>query len=592
MTELTNDIFGSRAPAPEIGERLPREEPIALGRVAVGFGAEAASGRQHTGDDGGDDYEKALACIKAFSSFVMPEASQNLDWRQRAACRQAEDPDLFFPISDKGPSVAQEAEAKSICEECGVKGQCLDWALETGQTGIWGGTNEDERRRIRRPAIALQLRHASPAAEIEKNERWRNRIPKPRYTAGAHWVAGFAGNFGQFRRGVNQNSERYDFEEQDRLVALVADGLKAEEALPGEQDGTKRPFLEENIAGGRGAREALADSFATRATYLAWQKWERGSAGYEHLEEVTQAALLGLMEGIVGYAKLPEEDRHAFLVYADKTMDLAIGNAMTEIYLSKSFDRKHRNAGGLGKFLKARRELFEKHAREPSIAEIADAIDEEYAHTFVLGSYATKMALYGSGSGGATTDDNAYEFLEDDPLYKPRSKSEQAEILTERALEFLGPQARQMIELRLGLNGEMALPVQEIARKLQLNESSVSAAYTRDVKRLKAVMAGLQEGDLDFEELRKSSVRNVLSIFSFAGVAAPESARLDDLKTIAYEYVESYSKSDRELRAMARLYNLVDGSAAMTQRDIATELGISPAMLRQVEGTVLQRMNR
>lgn len=592
MAELTNDIFGSRAPAPETGERLPREEPTALGRVAVGFGAEAASGRQHAGGDEAGDYEKALACIKAFASFVMPEASQNLDWRQRAACRQAEDPDLFFPISDKGPSVAQEAEARSICGECGVKGQCLDWALETGETGIWGGTNEDERRRMRRSAIELQLRHASPAAEIEKNERWRNRIPKPRYMVDERWAAGFAGGFDQFRRGVNQNSERYDFEKQDRLVALVADGLKAEEALPGEQDETKRSLLEENIAGGRGAREALANSFATRATYLARQKWERGSAGYEHLEEVTQVALLGLMEAIVGYAKLPEEDRHAFLAYADKTMSVAIGDAMREIYLRKSFDRKHRDVRGLRKFFKARRELSEEHAREPSIAEIADTIDEEYTHTFVLGRYATEMVLYGSGSGGTTTDDNAYEFFEGEPLHKPRSKSEQAEILTERALEFLDPQARQMIELRLGLNGEMALPVQEIARKLQLNEAPVSSAYTRDTKRLEAVIVGLQEGDLDFEELRKSSVRNALSIFSFAGVTAPESARLDDLKTIAYEYVKSYSKSDRELRAMARLYNLVDGSAAMTQRDIATELEISPAMLRQVEGKVLQRMNR
>jgi WhiB family redox-sensing transcriptional regulator len=41
------------------------------------------------------------------------------NWRSLAACRSA-DPDLFFPISSSGQSVAQVAEAKAICAGCPV----------------------------------------------------------------------------------------------------------------------------------------------------------------------------------------------------------------------------------------------------------------------------------------------------------------------------------------------------------------------------------------------------------------------------------------------------------------------------------------
>lgn len=53
---------------------------------------------------------------------------------------------LFFPVDGAGA-----AAAKRRCEKCPVKTPCLDFALETKQDyGVWGGTSERERRRIRR----------------------------------------------------------------------------------------------------------------------------------------------------------------------------------------------------------------------------------------------------------------------------------------------------------------------------------------------------------------------------------------------------------------------------------------------------------
>lgn len=69
------------------------------------------------------------------------------NWRLLAACRSI-DPDLFFPVSSKGKSVADAAEAKTVCARCLVQRECLAFALQTRQAhGIWGGLTEDERAR-------------------------------------------------------------------------------------------------------------------------------------------------------------------------------------------------------------------------------------------------------------------------------------------------------------------------------------------------------------------------------------------------------------------------------------------------------------
>lgn len=73
-----------------------------------------------------------------------------MDWVHRARCI-GEDPELFFPIGSTGPAVAQIQAAKAVCSRCAVRDDCLEWALLTGQdSGVWGGTSEDERRMLRR----------------------------------------------------------------------------------------------------------------------------------------------------------------------------------------------------------------------------------------------------------------------------------------------------------------------------------------------------------------------------------------------------------------------------------------------------------
>lgn len=67
-------------------------------------------------------------------------------WRLDGLCAQS-DPDHFFPEL-RGVSGARAA--KRICGRCPATAECLEHALRTNeQFGVWGGTTEGERRRIR-----------------------------------------------------------------------------------------------------------------------------------------------------------------------------------------------------------------------------------------------------------------------------------------------------------------------------------------------------------------------------------------------------------------------------------------------------------
>jgi WhiB family redox-sensing transcriptional regulator len=97
-----------------------------------------------------------------------------VDWRHEAACRD-EDPELFFPIGNTGPAILQIEEAKAVCRRCKVIEPCLKWALETGQdSGVWGGTIEDERRAIKRRAQRARARGLEPTPHVFETD-----LPNP-----------------------------------------------------------------------------------------------------------------------------------------------------------------------------------------------------------------------------------------------------------------------------------------------------------------------------------------------------------------------------------------------------------------------------
>lgn len=82
-------------------------------------------------------------------------------WRVDAACRDL-DVALFFPE----PGV-DAGGAKAICAGCPVREACLEFAIASHQDdGVWGGLDENERRRLRRrrQEAARSARRAGQAA--------------------------------------------------------------------------------------------------------------------------------------------------------------------------------------------------------------------------------------------------------------------------------------------------------------------------------------------------------------------------------------------------------------------------------------------
>ena len=87
-----------------------------------------------------------------------------MTWRDRAACLGVPT-DLFFPA--RGDSAA---EAKQICADCPVIGECREWALRQGPQliGVYAALTGKDRRPLHR--AQKQTRRTEP---YPQNRAWR-----------------------------------------------------------------------------------------------------------------------------------------------------------------------------------------------------------------------------------------------------------------------------------------------------------------------------------------------------------------------------------------------------------------------------------
>jgi Transcription factor WhiB len=81
-------------------------------------------------------------------------------WLQRgtAPCGDVVDPDtVFFPIRG-GSSKA----ARAICAACHFRPECLKYAIDGNEVlGIWGGTSDRERRKLKQQKARFEKERAS-----------------------------------------------------------------------------------------------------------------------------------------------------------------------------------------------------------------------------------------------------------------------------------------------------------------------------------------------------------------------------------------------------------------------------------------------
>lgn len=110
-----------------------------------------------------------------------------------ARCAVVEaDPDIFFMDDKDEPNYnAMKTEiAKSICHQCPIEKQCLEFAIKEEMEGVWGGTTTKERNVVifrqrtgyvpkpRKPADVTNLLQVNAARALETSVRDKDAIIK------------------------------------------------------------------------------------------------------------------------------------------------------------------------------------------------------------------------------------------------------------------------------------------------------------------------------------------------------------------------------------------------------------------------------
>lgn len=97
-------------------------------------------------------------------------------WSQWAECVKPDAPPMFPHEMDRK---GQQA-AKSTCDECPVRAECLDVALTSGERfGIWGGLDPDERLALRKRQQRRKQTSRTGRADGRKKAAARRKVAEP-----------------------------------------------------------------------------------------------------------------------------------------------------------------------------------------------------------------------------------------------------------------------------------------------------------------------------------------------------------------------------------------------------------------------------
>jgi WhiB family redox-sensing transcriptional regulator len=82
---------------------------------------------------------------------VVQPPDPEIPWMEASACQELPLAARLDFYADERDDPAAVARARAVCASCPVQMTCLDHALSIGERhGVWGGTSEEERRRVAR----------------------------------------------------------------------------------------------------------------------------------------------------------------------------------------------------------------------------------------------------------------------------------------------------------------------------------------------------------------------------------------------------------------------------------------------------------
>lgn len=90
-------------------------------------------------------------------------------WHADAACAGS-DTERYYDLDDTAGALA-------VCDGCAARGPCLEWALKHDEAGVWGGTTDRDRERLRRGEPVAERKPAglAPCGTVAAYARHRRR---------------------------------------------------------------------------------------------------------------------------------------------------------------------------------------------------------------------------------------------------------------------------------------------------------------------------------------------------------------------------------------------------------------------------------
>lgn len=203
--------------------------------------------------------QRAAAAQATLAQPATPAPATQEDWRQGAACREA-DPELFFPERSGGNS-HQVARAREICAGCQVRQPCLATALHGPQAhndrhGIFAGTTAKQRITLRgRPSMAQGTRVLQDRAAAEEALALANQVSIDRAAQ---------------QLGVSKQALRRAFDQHGLAQPVVFQGGPARSRFYHDQEAARRAWQRAAEVGINQTRKELGVS--DRALRNAWQR--------------------------------------------------------------------------------------------------------------------------------------------------------------------------------------------------------------------------------------------------------------------------------------------------------------------------------
>lgn len=341
------------------------------------------------------------------------------------------------------------------------------------------------------------------------------------------------------------------------------------------------------------ARQVLMATFATdalaRALYKAKASGIKGSANVEALVE---GGIDSMAQALMAYLTLPPSRRNGVRSYVRGAIFKGVAQEARQVLLGHDFSSRINETRYLRRYREWCQNFENEQGRAPSDAEAAAEFHITIDRAMALRALTQRTIVL------SEIDEEIMTTIH--PLFGEQDETqptdEDAEILIERALEFLPPNRKEIVSRRFGLGGNPMSSVQEIAQYLGIDEPYVSYSTSKALQDLREIIIRLRFG-FDEQFLRKTfsdrnlNGRNAVAFFYRAGLDLPGTARLPELRRLASDLLrqqDDISLRDREIISM--LYRLDSSGETLTQSQVAERFGLRKSAIGLVEKRVFQKL--